>query len=209
MLYPIKNIEDLQKLDEAVSLQNQVKVVRLQDKLGKQKFHEDLKKVFEPVTKSLENTSRDITKTITETSINNNKAIEKLNERVLELMNDKGMITPYIASSLVNLFKPENKSQFRQIKDQNSIRMKDFLINGGIPVSLYSNMLTFRDSNKSFKLDGDLLETITNYDFNVDHSNPQDQKLIHEFGKELKFDIKQKGRSNRDKSMIRLLKHLG
>ena len=53
--------------------------------------------------------------------------------------------------------------------------MKDFLENGGIPVTLYSNMLTFRDSNKFFKLDGDLLQTMTNYDCNVSHSNPKDQ----------------------------------
>ena len=80
-------------------------------------------------------------------------------------------------------------------------------MNGGIPVSLYSKMLTFRDSNKSFKLDGDLLETMTNYDFKVNHANPQNQKLIYEFGKEMNLDIKQKGRkSNRDKSMIKLLK---
>ena len=43
-----------------------------------------------------------------------------------------------------------------------------------IPVTLFINMLTFRVSIKSFKLDGDLLETITNYDFNVHHSNQQD-----------------------------------
>ena len=36
--------------------------------------------------------------------------------------------------------------------------MKDFLINEGIPVTLFSNMLLFGDSSKSFKLDGDLLE---------------------------------------------------
>ena len=35
------------------------------------------------------------------------------------------------------------------------------MINGGITVTLFSNMITFRDSNKSFKLDGDLLETMT------------------------------------------------
>ena len=35
--------------------------------------------------------------------------------------------------------------------------MNDFMINGGIPVTLVSNMLIFTDSNKSFKLDGDLL----------------------------------------------------
>ena len=80
MMFPIKNREDLEKLNEWVSLQEQVNVVRLQDKLGKQNFHEDLKKVFEPVTKSLEKTSENITKSLTETSINNNKTIENLNE---------------------------------------------------------------------------------------------------------------------------------
>ena len=113
MMFPIRNVEDLQNLNEAVSLQNQVKVVRLQDKLGKQNFHEDLREVYEPLTNTLKITSENITKTITESSINNNKAISDLNEKFLEMMNDKGMIAPYLASSLINLFKPENKSQFR------------------------------------------------------------------------------------------------
>ena len=113
MLFPIKDREDLQKLDEAVSLQNQVNEVRLQDKLGDQNYHEDAKKLFKPMTDAMKNTSETITKTLTESSINNNKAIENLNEKILELMNDKGLISPYLASSLVNLFKPENKSQFR------------------------------------------------------------------------------------------------
>ena len=72
MLYSIEDREDLQKLNESTSLQDQVKAVRIQDKLGKQNFHEDMKKVFEPVTKSLENTSQDITKTIAETYIESN-----------------------------------------------------------------------------------------------------------------------------------------
>ena len=122
-------------------------------------------------------------------------------------MNDKGLIAPCLASSLINLFKPENKSQFRLKKDLSSTKMNDFLINEGIPVTLFSNTLLFRDSNKSFKLDGDLLETMTIYDFNVSHSDPKDQKLIYEFGKEMNFNIRQKGRkSDRDKSMIKLLK---
>ena len=207
MLFPIKDREELNKLEELASLQDQVKVVKLQDKLGKQNFHEDMKKVFEPVTKSLENTSENLTKAITENSINNNKAIENLNEKILELMDDRGMITSFLASSLVNLFKPENKSQFRLKKDLNSTKMNDFLINKGIPVTLVSNLLIFRDSNKSFKLEGDLLETITNYDFNVDHSNQHDRKLIYEFAKEMNFNIREKGnKSDRDKSIIRLLK---
>ena len=123
------------------------------------------------------------------------------------MMNDRGMIAPYLASSLVNLFKPENKCQFSLKEDLNSTKMNDFLINSGIPVILFSNMFIFRDSNKSFKLVGDLLETMTNYDFNVDHSNQQNRKLIYEFAKEMHFNIRQKwNKSDRDKSIIRLLK---
>ena len=51
MLYSIKDREELENLNEIASLHDQVKAVRLQDKLGKQNFHEDMKKVFEPVTK--------------------------------------------------------------------------------------------------------------------------------------------------------------
>ena len=123
MLYSIKNVEDLQKLDEAVSLQNQVNEVRLQDRLGAQNYHENSRKIFEPMTDAIKTTSENITKTLTENSINNNKAIENLNEKILELMNQKSLIAPYLASSLVNVFKPaENKSQFRLRKDNNSIK---------------------------------------------------------------------------------------
>ena len=206
MLYPIRNIEDLQNLNEAVSLQNQVKVVRLQDKLGKQNFHEDMIKVFEPLTDTLKKTSENITKTITENSFNNNKAIENLNEKILELMNDKGLIAPYLTTSLVEVFKKDNKSQFRLRKDPNSTKINDFLIHGTIPVTIFSNMITFRDSNKTFRLEGDLLKVITNYKFNVDHSSPQDKKLIYEFAKEMNYDINSTGRpSVRHNSMIRLL----
>ena len=66
-------------------------------------------------------------------------------------------------------------------------------------------MSTFRFSNESFELDGDLLKTIIIYIFNVDHSNPRDRKLVYEFGKEMKSDVKPKGPpSNRDNSMIKL-----
>ena len=74
MMFPIRNKEDLQNLNEAISLQNQVKVVRLQDKLGKQNFHENMEEVFEPLTDTLKKPSDNITKTITENSINNNKS---------------------------------------------------------------------------------------------------------------------------------------
>ena len=205
-MFPIKNREDLEKLNELVSLQEQVKVVRLQDKLGKQNFHEDWKEVFEPVTKSLEKTSENITKTITESSIKNIKAMSNLNEKVLELMDEKGLIAPYLTSSLVEVIKKDNKSQFRLRKDNNSTRMNDFLIHGTIPVTIFSNMITFRDSNKSFRLEGDLLKVITNHKFNADHSSPQDKKLIYEFAKEMNYDTKTTGRPNtRHTSIIKIL----
>ena len=89
-MYSFKHTEDLGKIEELPSLQSQVEAVRLQDKIGKQKFHEDMKKVFEPVTKTLENTSQDITKITSETFIKNNKTILALNEKLLELLNEKG-----------------------------------------------------------------------------------------------------------------------
>ena len=81
MLFPINNIEDLQKLNEAVSLQNQVNEVRLQDRLGEQNYHEDSKRSFKPMTDVIKSTSESITKTLTENHINNTKAIENLKKK--------------------------------------------------------------------------------------------------------------------------------
>ena len=170
-MYLIKDREDLEKLNDLLSLSHQVKAVRLQDKLGKQNFHEHMTKNFEPMTDIVKNVSIDITKTIRETSIENNKAISDINDKIFELMNDKCMIAPYLTSSLKNLLKIENTSQFNLIKDRNSISTKEFFINKGIPVTLYSTLLTFKDSNKSFLINGDVLKTIPKYDFNVSFSN--------------------------------------
>ena len=206
MMFPIRNVEDFQNLNEAVSLQNQVKVVRLQGKLGKQNFHEELTEVFEPLANTIKKTSEKIANTITETSNKNNKAVSESNEKNLEWMNDKGVIAPNFASSLVNLFKPENKSQFRLRKDPNSTKMNDFLLHGNIPVTLFGNMITCRDSKKSFRLEGDLLKFVTNYKFNADHSSPQDKKLIYEVAKEKNYDTKSTGRpSTRHTSIINIL----
>ena len=98
----------MENLEELVSLESQVKAVRLQDKLGKQNFLEDMRKVFELVTKTLENTSQDKTKAITETSIKNNQAIEKLNNKLLEIMNDRGILASYLMSPLSKITNPEN-----------------------------------------------------------------------------------------------------
>ena len=210
MLYAIKNNDDLGNLNELVTLQNQVKAVRLQDKLRRQNFHEDMKKVFEPFTKSLENTSQDLTKTITESSTKNNQAIENLNEKLLEIMNDRGILASYLMSPLSKITNPENSSQFNLVKDSSSNRVNDLKIHNSITITLYDNMLTFRDTIKQFELKGDLLEMITNKNFNVDHASLADKKLMYDFAKEMKFDTKAQGRKpTRDKTLIKLLKSSG
>ena len=210
MLYSIKDREDLKNLEELVSLENQVKVVKLQDKLGKQNFHENLKKVFEPVTKSLENTSENLTKAITESSIKNNLTIENINNNLLEIMNDRGILATYLMSPLSRITNPDNASQFRLVKDSSSNRVNDLKINKTIPITLYGNMLTFRDTNKQFELKGDLLEMITNSEFNVDLASLSDKKLMYDFAKEMHFDPKASGnKSTRDRKLTKLLNSPG
>ena len=210
MLYSIKDREDLENLEELVSLQDHVKVIRLQDKLGKQNFQEDMKKVFEPITKSLENTSENLTKAITESSIKNNQAIENVNNKLLEIMNDRGILATYLMSPLSKIINPENETQFKLIKDPNSNRVNDLLLKKKIPITLYGNMLTFRDTNKQFELKGDLLKMITNTKYNVNLASLADKKLMYEFAKEMHFDMKASGRkSTRDNMLITLLKSPG
>ena len=210
MLYSIKDREDLENLNELVSLQDQVKTVRFQDKPGKQNFHEDMKKVFEPVTKSLENTSQDITKTITETSVKNNQAIENFDNKLLVIMKDRGILATYLMSPLSRITNPENSSQFKLVKDPSSNRINDLKINKTLPITLYGNMLTFGDTNKQFELKGDLLEMITNSKFNVDLASLADKKLMYDFAKEMHFDTKAAGsKSIRDRKLKKLLNSPG
>ena len=96
-------------------------------------------------------------------------------------MNAKVMTAPFLTSSFSNLFKSENTSQPKLIFVPNSIGTNDFFKKRNVLFTLYSNILTFRDSNKSFYSDGDLLKAATNYDFNITHSNPQEHKLKCEF----------------------------
>ena len=210
MLFAINNRGDLEILNELTSLQDEVKAVRLQDKLSKQNFHEDMKKVFEPVTKSLESTSQDITKTITEISIKNNQAIENLNNKLLEIMNDRGILATYLMSPFSKINNPEKASQFKLVKDSNSNRVNDLKINKTIPITLYNNLLTFRDTGKEFELKGDLSKMITNKNYNVDLASLQDKKLKYDFAEEMNFNTKAIGnKSTRDRTLIKLVKSLG
>ena len=96
-------------LKQLVLLNNQVDDLRLQDKLGEQNFRDNIKKKYEPLNDAITDTSRDITKTLTESSIKNNKAISDFDGKVSKLMNENAMIATYLGSSVINLFKPRTK----------------------------------------------------------------------------------------------------
>ena len=66
-----------------------------------------MKKVFEPLTDTIKDTSRDITKTITKTLIENNKALEYLNNKLFEKMNDRGIKATHLVSPLTKIANAE------------------------------------------------------------------------------------------------------
>ena len=110
-------------------------------------------------------------------------------------------------SPLSKITNPELSSQFKLVKVSNSNRVKNLKIDKTIPITLYDNLLTFRDTGKEFELTGDLLKKITNENHNVDLTSLQDKKLRYDFAKELIFDLKAPGnKSTRDRTLIKLLK---
>ena len=165
MLYSIKDREDLEKINELVTLQGQVKAVRIQDKLGKQNFHENLEKAFEPVTKTVRDASDDVTKTIMIISKENNIALESVNTKPLEIMNVRSLLAFYLMSALSRITNLENTTQFKLVKDSSSNRVNDLLIHNSIQVILHDNLLTFRDTGKIFEIKADLSKMITGKKF--------------------------------------------
>ena len=96
------------------------------------------------------------------------------------------------------------------MKGSSSNRVDDLKIHYSIPITLYGNMLNFRDTNKQFELKGDLLEMITNSKYNVDLASLTDKKLMYDFAKEMNFDQKAVGKKSiQDRTLIKLLNSPG
>ena len=202
MLYLIKNRDDLEKLEELASLQNQVEEIRLLDKSGKQNFYEIMKKLYEPLTDTIKDASRDIAKTMTEISIRKNKVVENLNDKLLEIVTDWGIIACFLLSLLSKTTNPEQTSQFKLVKDPGSNRVNDLLISKTMTFFLSHNLLTFRDLDKTFELQGDVLKMMTNKNYNVDLAILTDKKILYDFAKEMNFDIRTLGnKSMKDKTL--------
>ena len=100
-------------------------------------------------------------------------------------MNDRGILASYLLSPLSKITNRENNIQFELVKDSNSNRVVDLLLHNGISVTLYDNLLTFRDTGKKFELKRDLLKMITNTNYNVALASLSDKKIMYEFAKEI------------------------
>ena len=107
MSFSIKSREDLENLNKLVSSNNQVEGLRLQYKLGKQNFHDNVKNVFEPVTDTIKNSSEDFTKTMMLTSKENNKALENSNNKLLQIMNERGILASFSLTPSSKISNPE------------------------------------------------------------------------------------------------------
>ena len=133
--------------------------------------------------------------------------MENLNSKLLEKLNHRGILASYLVFPLSKITNPENTSQFKLVKDSNSNRVNDLKINKTIPITLYNKLLTFRDTGIEFELKGKLLKMITDENYNVDLASLSDEKIMHDFAKEMNFDLKAQGnKSTRDRTLIKLLK---
>ena len=79
-----------------------------------------------------------------------NKALDNLNDKVFEKLNDRGLLASYLLSPLPKITNPENTRQFKLVRDSNSKRVNDLVIHNIIPITLYNNLLTFRDTCKNW-----------------------------------------------------------
>ena len=98
-------------------------------------------------------------------------------------MNDRGTLATYWISPLSKITNPEISSQFKLVKDPSSNRVNDLKIHNSIPITLHNNLLTFRDSGRVFELKRNLLEKITNKNYNVDFAKLSDKKIMYVFTK--------------------------
>ena len=113
------------------------------------------KKVFAPVTDTIKNTSGSLTKNLSESFIKNNQALGNLNNKLVEIMNDRALFATYLMCSLSKITNLEGSIQFKSMKVSSSSRVNDLLVKNTIPITLYNNLLTFRDTGREFQLKGD------------------------------------------------------
>ena len=86
-----------------------------------------MEKAFEPVTKLIKHVSDELTKTMTANSIRNNQVLENKNNKLPEIMNDRGILATYLMSLLSKITNPENTSQLKVCKRSILKQSKQFV----------------------------------------------------------------------------------
>ena len=102
--------------------------MRLQDKLGEQNLLEVMMEAFDPVTDKIKKTSEKLRKILTESSFKNIQASENLSNKLLEIMNARGILATYLMSPLSKITNPENTTQINLLKYSSSNSVIDLLI---------------------------------------------------------------------------------
>ena len=126
------------------------------------------------MTESINNTSDDLGKTMMLTYKENNKVQEKLNNRILETMTDRGVIASYLTSPQSKITNLEKTSELKLVKSPNSNKLNDLSIQNTKPVTFYYIWLTFRDTVEVYELIGGLLEMISIKNYHVDLASLSD-----------------------------------
>ena len=88
-----------------------------------------MEKIYELLTYTIEDTSRDKINTLMETFVKNNRALEHFIDKFLEKMNDRCIRASYLLSPLSKITNFEHTSQIELIKNPNSNRVNDLLVN--------------------------------------------------------------------------------
>ena len=96
--------------------------------------------MFQTVSGTIKNTSENNSKGMMFPSKENNKALENLSDKNLEIMNDRGIMASYFLSHSSKITNFEGTSQFELVKDSNSNRVIDLLIHNTKPVTLYNSL---------------------------------------------------------------------
>ena len=92
------------------------------------------KKLYGPLTKTNEDISWYVTKTLTDTSIGHSKALENVNDKHFEKTIDRDIKASFLKSPLSKITKSEQTSQFSVVKGPNSNGVNYLLINRTIAV---------------------------------------------------------------------------
>ena len=86
-------------------------------------------------------------------------------------------------SPLFKIINPEHTSQFKVVRNLTQIGSMIFLIKETIPVTLYDNILTCRNTDKKFQLEGCLLNMTGKNNQIIDLANSSKKNLLFESAK--------------------------